>query len=378
MSSRDFMEKDFYRVLGVAKDADAAEIKKAYRKLAREYHPDANKGDQAAEERFKEISEAYDVLADPKRRAEYDEMRTLFANGGPRMRTGGSGAEFNFDLGDLFGNGGGLGDVFGGMFGGRGGQGRSAPKRGSDLATEVTISFREAIDGTTIPITLNQRSSCRTCQGTGAAPGSSPRTCSACGGAGQVSRNAGGFAFPEPCRQCRGRGSIIESPCPECQGSGETARARTITARVPAGVNDGAKIRLKGKGAPGERGAPAGDLHVTIHVRSHPLFGRKGDHLTITVPVTFVEATLGADIDVPTLDESTVKVRIAPGTANGRTLRVKGRGIARGATKGDLLVTIEVAVPQRLEAAEREALEKYAAVSAHHNPREGMREGRVV
>lgn len=360
MSARDYVEKDFYQVLGVAKDADATSIKKAYRKLAREFHPDANKGDAKAEEKFKEISEAYDVLSDTKRRTEYDEMRTMFAQGGsPRGGfNGGFPGGFQgqgFDLNDLFG------DLFGG-----GSTRQRGPRRGSDLTTDVEITFKDAIFGAEIPLHLSHESACQTCHGSGAKPGTSPRTCSACGGAGQVSRNAGAFAFPEPCRECRGRGVLIDSPCTDCRGSGQQMRTRTITARIPAGINDGARIRLKGKGGAGASGAPSGDLIVNVHVKGHRLFGRKDNHVTITVPVTFVEAALGADIEVPTLDDVTVKLRLAAGTANGRVLRVKGRGVPG---KGDLLVTVEVAVPQRLETEEREALEKYAAVSAHHNPR---------
>lgn len=361
MSSKDF-EKDFYKVLGVAKDADAAAIKKAYRKLAREFHPDANKGDQIAEERFKEISEAYDVLSDAKRRAEYDETRTLFANGGMPFNGGGGSQNINFDINDLFGGGGaGLGDIFGGMFGGQ----RSTNRRGNDLATETTISFGDAVRGTTVSLALSGESACQSCHGLGARAGTTPRTCPVCRGAGQVSRNAGAFAFPEPCRECRGRGSIVDDPCPDCRGSGQQIRTRTVNARIPAGVRDGARIRLKGKGGPGA-GGPAGDLFVTIHVRPHAIFGRKDDHITLTVPVTFVEAVMGADIEVPTLDGGVVKVRIAPGTSNGRTLRVKGKGVPG---KGDLLVTIEIAVPQKLDSAEREALERFASVSSKHNPR---------
>lgn len=368
MSAKDFMEKDFYKVLGVSKDADAATIKKAYRKLAKDFHPDANKGDKAAEERFKEISEAYDVLADDIRRAEYDEMRTLYANGGFRMPPGGGGggfpggfsgggANFDFDISDLLG----------GMFGG-GQRGQRGPRRGQDLATEVTIPFVEAVNGTTVSLGLSGESACQTCHGSGAKPGTSPRTCPVCNGAGQVSRNAGAFAFPEPCRECRGRGAIVDHPCADCRGSGQQIRTRTVNARIPAGVSDGARIRLKGKGGPGQ-GGHSGDLIVTVHVRPHAVFARKENNLTITVPVTFVEAVMGADIEVPTLDGSVVKVRIPAGTANGRTFRVKGRGVPN---KGDLLVTVEIAVPQKLDSSEKEALEKFAAASANHNPREGL------
>jgi len=384
MSSRDFLEKDFYKVLGVPKGAKADEIKKAYRKLARQYHPDANKGDPAAEERFKEISEAYDVLSDEKRRKEYDEGRALFGNGGFRVPGGAGGGPGGvpFDLGDLFGGAGGpggagaggIGDLFGGIFGrGRGGPTTVQPRRGADIESEVTLGFTEATDGVTVPLRLTSDAACPVCHGTGAKAGTTPRVCPTCEGTGQTSRNAGGFAFAEPCRACRGRGLVVDDPCPTCQGSGRGRSTRTIQARIPAGVRDGQRIRLKGKGASGERGGPNGDLYVVVKVTPHPLFGRSEDNLTITVPVTFPEAALGAEVKVPTLGGPPVTLKIPAGTSNGRTFRVRGKGVGRrDGTRGDLLVTVEVAVPQRLDADATAALEAFRTATAAENPRAGL------
>jgi molecular chaperone DnaJ len=382
VSTKDYLEKDYYAALGVAKDAGQADIKKAYRKLARELHPDKNPGDAKAEARFKEVSEAYDVLSDETRRKEYDEARSLFGAGGFRPGAGGgfpggfpgAGAgDGTFDLGDLFGGGGatraggagGLGDLFGGLFGGRGGttttRRGTSPSRGADVETEVTLDFGEAVRGVTVPLQLASPATCRTCHGNGARPGTAPRQCPVCLGTGLTTRNQGAFAFSEPCRECRGTGSVIDDPCPDCGGSGATTQTRAITVKIPAGVADGQRIRLAGKGAPGARGGPAGDLYVRVHVRSHDLFGRKGDDLTLTLPVTFGEAALGTSVRVPTLDGA-VTLKIPAGTASGRTFRIRGRGVPRrtgGA--GDLLVTAEVAVPKNLSADAREALEKYAA-----------------
>ena len=360
MSARDYVEKDYYAALGVPKDASAADIKKTYRKLARQYHPDANKGDTAAEEKFKEISEAYDVLSDEKKRKEYDEARTLFGNG--RFRASGGGG-VPFDLSDLFGGaagGGGLGDILGGIFGGRGGRAQAA-RRGADLEAEVTLAFTDALDGATVPLQLSAQSGCPTCKGSGARPGTATRVCPSCTGTGMSSRNQGGFAFAEPCRECRGRGLLVDDPCPTCAGTGQAMTTRTLRARIPAGVKDGQRIRLKGKGAPGERGGPAGDLVVLVHVRPHEVFGRKGDNLTLALPVTFPEAALGATVKVPTLGGAPVSVKIPAGTTTGRTLRVRGKGAPRrDGTRGDLLVTVEVAVPQRLNDKAKDALTAYA------------------
>jgi molecular chaperone DnaJ len=384
-STRDFIEKDYYAALGVAKDADAAAIKKAYRQLARELHPDKNPDNAAAETRFKEVSEAYDVLSDPKRRSEYDEARRLFGSGGfrpgaggPGGFPGGAGGGQAFDLGDIFGGAGapgaggragGLGDLFGGLFtGGAAGpagttRGRAAatgPARGQDVETEATLAFDEAVLGVTVPLRMQSPGTCSTCHGNGARPGTSPHTCPVCNGAGVTSRSQGAFAFSEPCKECRGTGSVVDDPCPECKGSGVTNQTRTITVRIPAGVKDGQRIRLAGKGAPGRRGGAAGDLFVVVHVTGSELFGRSGDDLTLTVPVSFAEAALGTTLTVPTLDGS-VSLKVPAGTASGRTFRVRGRGVPARSAVGDLLVTVEVAVPARLTPGAREAIEKLAA-----------------
>jgi len=381
VSTRDFLEKDYYKALGVSKTATADEIKKSYRKLARKYHPDANKGDPKAEERFKEISEAYNTLSDAKRRKEYDDARSLFGSGGFRSPGQGGAGGFPFDLGDLFGGGAGtttdssggrLGDLFGGMFGG-GRTTQTRPRRGADVETEATLSFNDAIDGTTVALRLTGEDACPVCHGTGAKSGSVPRVCPTCQGTGQSSRNLGSFAFSEPCRECRGRGLVVDDPCPSCAGSGRAMSSRTIQARIPAGVADGQRIRLRGKGAPGERGGPAGDLYVRVHVKAHPIFGRSGDNLTVTVPVTFTEATLGAEIKVPSLRGVPVSVRIPAGTPAGRTFRARGKGARRkDGTNGDLLVTVNVQVPQNLNGAAREALESFRDATAGEDPREDL------
>ncbi|MFK4224752.1 molecular chaperone DnaJ [Streptomyces sp. NPDC019890] len=384
MSTKDFVEKDYYKVLGVPKDATEAEIKKAYRKLAREFHPDANKGDAKAEERFKEISEANDILGDPKRRKEYDEARALFGNGGFRGGPGGPGGSFNFDLGDLFGGaqgggtqggaggfGGGIGDVFGGLFNRGAGPGtRTQPRRGQDIESEVTLSFTEAIEGATVPLRMSSSAACKACSGTGDRNGT-PRVCPTCLGTGQVSRGgSGSFSLTDPCVDCKGRGLIAQDPCEVCKGSGRARSSRTMQVRIPAGVSDSQRIRLRGKGAPGERGGPAGDLYVVVHVDAHPVFGRKGDNLTVTVPVTYAEAALGGEVKVPTLGGPPVTLKLPAGTPNGRTMRARGKGAVRkDGTRGDLLVTVEVAVPTELSETAKEALEAYREATAAEDPR---------
>lgn len=383
--NKDWLEKDFYATLGVSKDASEAELKKKYRTLARELHPDKNPGDAKAEAKFKEVSEAYDVLSDPKKRKEYDEARALFAGGGfPGGGFGGAGyggggfggGQYNVNVEDLFGDGGGgFGDFLGGLFnrGGAGGGRSRQPRRGQDLESELTLSFDDSLDGVTVPLRLSSDAPCSVCNGTGAKAGTVPRLCPTCDGTGQVSRNAGGFAFAEPCPSCRGRGLFVDDPCPSCSGSGRGKSTRTVQARIPAGVKDGSRIRLKGKGAPGERGGPAGDLFVTVHVKSHPVFGRKGDHVTINVPVTFAEAALGSQIAVPTPRGGSVTVKIPAGTSNGRTFRVRGKGIrGKDGKNGDFLVTVEVAVPQNMTDEARDALKAYADLSAGEDPRKDL------
>jgi molecular chaperone DnaJ len=270
-------------------------------------------------------------------------------------------------MSDLFGGAGGgsdFTDLFTNLFSAGSGGGRGATRaraaRGSDLSAEVTLDFAQAVAGTTVPVRLSGSATCRTCHGSGAKPGTPINVCPVCGGSGFTASNQGGFSFSEPCRNCRGSGHTVETPCPECGGSGTTTQTRTISVRIPAGVRDGAKLRIAGKGAPGASGGPDGDLYVTVHVGKHALFGRSGDDLTLTVPISFAEAALGTTLRVPTLDGS-VALKVAPGTPSGRTLRVRGRGIARKGRTGDLLVTVEVAVPHRLSGDAREALEKFAA-----------------
>ena len=375
MSTKDWIEKDYYSVLGVSASATAAEIKKAYRKLAKEFHPDTNAGEAAAEARFKEISEAHDILSNDAKRREYDEARRLFAAGGRPGGFGGAGGGFNAggpDLGAMFGDAG-LGDLLGGLFGG--GRRRSGPARGADLETTTTIGFHDAWRGATISLPLRSEVGCSACAGSGAKAGTTPRTCSTCQGSGMANRNAGGFAFAEPCRDCRGQGRIIDSPCAACGGAGRVTQSRTINVRIPAGVKNGARIRLAGKGQAGERGGPAGDLFVQVSVVEHPVFGRSGDDLTLVLPVTFDEAALGAKIAVPTPDGTEVTINIAPGTTNGKILRMRDRGyLKRDGSRGNMLVTIDVAVPQKLSAKAKDALTAYAEATADHDPRAQLRE----
>jgi molecular chaperone DnaJ len=380
MSTKDFLEKDYYKTLGVAKTAKPAEIKTAYRKLARKYHPDANKGDSSAEERFKEISEAYSVLSDEKRRKEYDEARSMFP-GGFRVPTGtraGAGG-FDFNLNDIFSGagdaGGRLGDLFGGVFGGGRTTAQNRPRRGADVETETTLSFADSIDGTTVALRLVGEGACPTCHGTGAKAGTVPKVFPTCNGTGQSSRNLGSFGITEPCKECHGRGLVVDDPCPDCAGSGRAMSSRTVQTRIPAGVADGQRIKIPAKGAPGERGGPPGDLYVRVHVKPHPVFGRTGDNLTVTVPVTFAELALGAEVKVPAHRGAPVTVRIPPGTPNGRTFRVQGKGVRRkDGTTGSLLVTVEVMVPKDLNGKARSAIEDLREATAGQDPREELLE----
>jgi molecular chaperone DnaJ len=378
MVQREWVEKDFYKVLGVPSDASDEEIKRVAKKLLAENHPDRNPNNPAAEERYKEVGEARDVLTDKAKRKEYDETRRMFAGGGFGRRVGGGGGggggggfsgydgAGGFNLNDLFGQAGqdggaNIGDLFGGLFG-RGAQPRTTrPRRGKDLETETELDFLEATKGVAMPLRLTSPAPCTNCHGSGARPGTSPKVCANCNGSGVVNRNQGAFGFSEPCTDCRGSGSIIEDPCDECRGTGVTTRTRTINVRIPPGVEDGQRIRLAGQGEAGLRGAPSGDLYVTVHVRPDKVFGRDGDDLIVTVPVSFTELALGTTLSVPTLDGK-VGVKVPKGTADGRILRVRGRGVPkRGGGAGDLLVTVKVAVPPTLEGAALEALEAYAA-----------------
>ena len=374
---REWFEKDYYRVLGVSDTASQKDIKSAYRKLSRQYHPDNNPDDKAAEERFKEVSAAYDVVGDPERRKEYDEVRKLGPAGG--MFGGGAGGGGGPAGGFRFEDVGDIGDVLGGLFGrGRrggaaGGPGRgTGPHRGQDLEAELHLDFEDAVQGLTTTIHLTSEAACSTCHGSGARPGTTPHTCPQCNGRGVLDDNQGFFSFSQPCPNCAGQGYLIEDPCPTCRGTGVERRPREVKVRLPAGVADGQRIRLKGRGGPGRNGGPSGDLFVTARVGSHPIFGRRGDDLTLSLPVTYPEAALGADVRVPTLDGGSVKLRIPAGTRSGRTLRVKGKGVTSRKKTGDLLVTVEVAVPQNMTDDERKAVEALAAATDGRSPREHL------
>jgi len=377
-AQRDWFEKDYYQALGVEKNATAKEITKAYRKLARDLHPDKNPDDAVAEEKFKAIAAAYDVLGDEAKRKEYDEVRSV----GPMGPMGGRGAGpggFTFNVEDM-GGAGGLGDLFGNMFGrgapgggrGRGGAASGVgPRRGADITAQLTVDFKDAVHGITTTLYLTTDAQCSTCHGSGAKPGTSPVMCSACGGRGAVDDNQGGFSFSAPCRVCGGQGSRIEDPCPTCRGSGIEQRQREVKTRIPAGVKDGQTIRLKGRGGPGRNGGPAGDLLVELKVMPHPLFGRSGDNLTVSVPITVAEAALGGDIDVPTLDGPRVTLRLKPGTQTGSRHRVRSKGIETAKHTGDLIVTVSVHIPTDLTDAQREAIEQLAAATTV-NPRSSL------
>jgi molecular chaperone DnaJ len=357
---------DLYETLGVSKGASQDEIKKAYRKLARLYHPDANPGDASAEERFKEVQSAYDVLSDPEKRKQYDRFGAQNGRG-----PGPGGVNFeNFDFADL----GDLGDIFGGLFGGRGRpqQQQRRGQRGSDLEVEVRLSFEDSLKGveTTIPVELE--TACRECGGSGAKPGTAPILCPECKGRGVISESQGLFALSQPCPRCRGNGTVIEDPCPRCKGSGRERRTKRYTVKIPAGVKDGSRIKLRGKGEAGYGGAEAGDLYVITRVAPSKVFSRRGDDLVVDVPVTYPEATLGAQVEVPT-PGGTVTVKVKPGTTDGTLLRVKGKGAPKlkGSGKGDVLARVKLSVPKKLNKAEREAMEALKQAS-RENPREGL------
>ena len=373
-AQREWFEKDYYQTLGVAKDAAPKDITKAYRKLARENHPDTHPGDAKAEERFKEVSAAYDVLGDEAKRKEYDEVRALGPMGGgfnPNAGPGGFGGQtFDFNVGAD-----GLGDVLGQMFGrGRRGGGASAaagPQRGDDLSANLTLDFADAAHGITTTLHLTSDAQCSTCHGSGAKPGTQPKVCSLCGGRGVIDENQGFFSFSSPCRQCHGTGVIVEEPCPTCRGIGIERRPREVQVRIPAGVADGQRIRLKGRGGPGRNGGPAGDLLVECRVTPHRVFGRDGDNLTVRVPITFAEAALGSTIEVPTLDAGPVKLRLKAGTQGGSRHRVKHKGIQTRRSHGDLIVTVDVQVPTDLSNEQRQAVESFAAATTT-SPRAGL------
>jgi molecular chaperone DnaJ len=373
------MAAGHYDTLGVPKGASADEIKKAYRKLARKYHPDRNPGDAAAEERFKQIGEAYEVLSDPEKRKQYDTFGQTFRPGqGP---AGGGFQGFDFSGAGPGAAGFDLGDIFGGLFN-RGGRtsGREA-QRGADVEVQVQISFPDSLRGATIKVPVEKANACSTCRGSGAAPGTSPTICPVCKGRGVTSESQGFFALSQPCGRCGGAGTVIEDPCPTCHGSGRLRSTKTYQVRIPAGVRDGTRIKVRGKGEAGPRGGEPGDLYVVTRVAPSPLFHRRGDDLLLDVPVTFSEAALGGQVDLPTPDGATVRVKVPAGSTDGKTLRVKGRGAPKlnGGGTGDLLARVRIAVPGTLSKQERAALEKLQEIerSDHGDPREKLFEERA-
>jgi molecular chaperone DnaJ len=357
------MTKSPYEVLGVAKNASQDEVKKAYRKLARRHHPDANAGDKDAEERFKEVQNAYDVLSDPDKRKQYDTFGST--NGRPAGPGGGfnwSAAE-GFDFGDL----GNLGDLFGGMFGGRMGGMRAEPRgqRGNDVEVQVNLSFEDALKGVETKIPVRLEVACHTCHGSGAKPGTAPVVCPQCGGRGVIAESQGFFSLSQPCPRCRGNGTIIEEPCPTCRGAGRELRTKRYTVKIPAGVKDGSRIRLKGKGEAGWGGAPAGDLYVVTRVEPSKTYTRRGDDLVVEVPVAFADAALGTTVPVPTPDGD-VKVKVPAGSEDGKMLRVKGKGAPRlkAGGRGDVLARLRIQVPKKPSKRERELLEELRKVGS--------------
>ncbi len=361
------MARDLYEVLGISRDASAEDIKKAYRKLARKHHPDQNQDDPKAEDRFKEIAHAHDVLSDPDKRKQYDMGPQAFGPGGAGARPGGFDPS-GFDFGDIF-------EMFGrGRAGGGGaGQRAGAPRRGADVEVNVTLSFDQAMAGASVPVSYDVDEACRDCSGSGAKPGSKSSLCQECRGRGVVGRNLGGFeVMSQPCPICGGTGTLIDDPCDTCGGVGARRVRRNDQVTVPAGVKTGTKIRKRGRGQAGGRGAQAGDLIVTTHVTPSRLFTRNGDDLEIEVPVTFAEVALGAKVEVPTLD-GRVSLTVPPGSQSGKALRVKGKGVPRlkGSGAGDLIARLRIDVPTKLTDEQREALQAFAAVNGA-NPRDRL------
>jgi molecular chaperone DnaJ len=358
--------EDLYKTLGVAKGASDEELKKAYRKLARKYHPDRNPDDPQAEERFKEVQGAYDTLSDPEKRERYDAGGAFagFGGGGGPFGPGGPGAGGGFGASDL-------GDIFSNLFGRGGGRAQAQQMRGRDLETEISLSFDEAVNGAQVQVTVPKAERCPTCHGSGAKPGTSPTTCPRCEGRGIDAQSQGFFSISQPCPQCGGQGQVIEDPCPTCSGSGLTQQTKRYKVKIPAGVRDGARIRLAGKGEAGQRGGPPGDLFVVTRVAASPVFKRLDDgNLEVTVPVTIAEALRGATIEVPTL-EGTKKIRVKPGTRHGSIQRLRGEGAPkpRGRGQGDIRYRLEIEMPEKLTAEQEEAAEKLAEAFNGADPR---------
>ncbi len=343
-------KRDYYEVLGVGKDSDEKEIKKAYRRVAMKFHPDRNPDDPNADNKFKEASEAYEILSDREKRSAYDQ----FGHAGvdPQMGAGAGGFSGNFS--DIFG------DVFGDIFGGGGGRQRGGPQRGSDMRYTLAISLENAVHGTTVKIRVPTLQTCQPCDGSGAKPGSSPSNCSTCGGAGQVRMQQGFFQVQQTCPSCRGKGRVIVDTCSSCRGQGRVEETKTLSVKVPPGVDTGDRIRLTGEGEAGPEGGPPGDLFVQMSVQDHAIFERDGKHLSCEVPITVTHAALGGELEVPTL-EGRVKLRIPAGTQTGKLFRLRGKGVkpVRGGAVGDLLARVDVETPVNLTRRQKELLEEF-------------------
>lgn len=371
--SQDWIDKDFYQTLGINDDATPEEIKSSYRKLAQQYHPDLNQDNPAAEEKFKDVSEAYAVLADQEKKAEYDQIRRLAASGafagggfpggyGPTGGYGGHGGSMSFDLDDLLG---GLGGIFGQQ--GRGG-GRAGARQGANLTSKLSISFEEAVQGLTTTVAVRGEARCSQCGGNGSQPGVPLEECTNCRGAGTIFQNQGSFSFSQSCPDCGGAGKKIKTPCSQCRGRGTEVRTRNIKVKIPAGVKNGATIRLAGKGAPGRSGGPAGDLLIKIRVGKHQLFGRRKDNLTLSVPISYTEAVLGTKLQVPDLEGNPVTFKIPKGTPSGKTFRIPGRGVQRPGQRkqGDLLVTVQVEIPPKVSRETKKILEQLSSLESEN------------
>ncbi len=356
-------KRDYYEVLGVSKKATAEEIKKAYRKLAIQYHPDKNPGDKKSEEKFKELSEAYEMLSDPQKRKAYDQFghaASSMGGGGGGPFAGGFGGAGNADFGDIFG------DIFGDLFGGGGGRGGSRgrggrrARTGADLETQVDITFEEAHKGVEKVISINKRVDCETCHGSGAKPGTSPETCKSCGGRGEVTFQQGFFAVSRPCTNCHGTGQVITSPCQTCKGAGKNKKTTQLSVTIPAGIDTGQRLKLTNEGEAGENGGPPGDLYIMVNVLEHDFFRRDGAEVICDVPITFVQAALGAEIFVPTLDGK-VEMKIPAGTQSHKVFRLKSKGLPHLGRhgRGDQLVRVMVEIPSKLTAEQIEVLRKF-------------------
>jgi molecular chaperone DnaJ len=366
--------KDYYNVLGVSASASQDEIKKQYRKLAKKYHPDTNSSDPKAAERFKEISEAYQTIGDAEKRKQYDQMRQLgafggFGGGGPRpggARSGGgpTGSTGGINMDDIdIGGLGGLGDLFGSMFGGGTGGARARPRgpqRGQDVEASLEVPFRTAALGGTVPVQLEVTEECPTCHGSGGAPGSKMQTCPECHGRGTVSFGQGGFAVNRPCPNCLGKGQVPTERCPTCNGAGDVRTRKTVEIKVPAGADTGTRVRLRGQGGRGASGGPPGDIIITFTVQDDRFFRREGLDLIAHVPINIAQATLGSRVSVKTLDGKKVAIRIPPGTPNGKRFRVRGQGISREGSQGDLIVEADVTVPESLTPEQEKAMKDFA------------------